>query len=188
MLTNTTTSETLTNGFYYYWGLRLALSNGTNIIGVSHPLTWGRKQIQFPKRCGLWNMEGMGKVQKPSISSVIHHRPNPFQSTSIIVLWWLITISFIKHSEKLISTWTLLNLMRNYVAYLPITLIWRESYTLPDKLGFQDSAAIRSNIIAIPDSYGTAGFMNWAESWCFFQSITLVYGFIGMILRLACRI
>jgi hypothetical protein len=30
--------------------LRLALSNGTNRVGVYHPLTWGRKQIQFPKR------------------------------------------------------------------------------------------------------------------------------------------
>jgi hypothetical protein len=33
--------------------LRLALSNGPKRVGVYHPLTWGRKQIQFPKRCVL---------------------------------------------------------------------------------------------------------------------------------------
>jgi hypothetical protein len=33
--------------------LRLALSKGPNWLGVFLPLTWGRKQIQFPKRCVL---------------------------------------------------------------------------------------------------------------------------------------
>jgi hypothetical protein len=28
-------------------------SKGPNKVGVSPPLTWGRKQIQFPKRCVL---------------------------------------------------------------------------------------------------------------------------------------
>jgi hypothetical protein len=33
--------------------LRLALSNGPPRVGVSHPLTRGRKRIQFLKRCVL---------------------------------------------------------------------------------------------------------------------------------------
>jgi hypothetical protein len=33
--------------------LSLALSNGTSWVGVFQPLTWERKQIQFPKRCVL---------------------------------------------------------------------------------------------------------------------------------------
>jgi hypothetical protein len=31
--------------------VRLDLSNGAHRVRVSHLLTWGRKQIQFPKRC-----------------------------------------------------------------------------------------------------------------------------------------
>jgi hypothetical protein len=51
----------LTNTFPQRWILgnqlviewfRLALSKGPNWV-VSCPLTWGRKQIQFPKRCVL---------------------------------------------------------------------------------------------------------------------------------------
>jgi hypothetical protein len=34
--------------------LRLTLSKGPNRVGVSTPLTWGWKQIQFPKRCVFW--------------------------------------------------------------------------------------------------------------------------------------
>jgi hypothetical protein len=49
--------------------LRLALSNGPNRAGVSLPLTWGREQIQFPKRCVLQcssDYRTIDKVQKPS--------------------------------------------------------------------------------------------------------------------------
>jgi hypothetical protein len=47
----------------------LALSNGPNRMAVSHPLTWGRKQIQLPKRCVLscsLEYRRMDKVQKPN--------------------------------------------------------------------------------------------------------------------------
>jgi hypothetical protein len=36
--------------------LKLALSKGPNKVGVSS-LTWGWKQIRFPKRCVLWILE-----------------------------------------------------------------------------------------------------------------------------------
>jgi hypothetical protein len=54
------------DGFINHY--KLALSNGPNRAGVSCPLTWGRKQIQFPKRCVLLFLEyrTMDKVQKPS--------------------------------------------------------------------------------------------------------------------------
>jgi hypothetical protein len=34
----------------YAYLLRLAISRGSNGVGIS-PLTWGRKQIHFPKPC-----------------------------------------------------------------------------------------------------------------------------------------
>jgi hypothetical protein len=33
--------------------IEVSLSNEPNRVGVSHPLTWGRKQIQLPKCCVL---------------------------------------------------------------------------------------------------------------------------------------
>jgi hypothetical protein len=53
-----------TNLNYSFWG--------TKRVGVS-TVTWGRKQIQFPKHCVL-----MDKVRKPS---VIHNRQNPLEFT-----------------------------------------------------------------------------------------------------------
>jgi hypothetical protein len=47
--------------------LKLALPNGPNRIGISHPLTWGLKQIQFPKRCVLWNTGRWIKSKNPVI-------------------------------------------------------------------------------------------------------------------------
>jgi hypothetical protein len=49
--------------------LRLTLSNGANTAGVSRPLIWGLKQIQFPIRCVLQCSLGfptMDEVQNPS--------------------------------------------------------------------------------------------------------------------------
>jgi hypothetical protein len=51
--------------FQWLW---LAFSIGPNTVGVSQPLTWGRKQIELPKRCVLqcsseyWTVD---KVQNP---------------------------------------------------------------------------------------------------------------------------
>jgi predicted RNA-binding Zn-ribbon protein involved in translation (DUF1610 family) len=45
--------------------LRLALSKGPNWVGVSSPtFTWGRKQIQFPKRRVFWNTGRWKKSRK----------------------------------------------------------------------------------------------------------------------------
>jgi hypothetical protein len=55
---------------YWLFGL-LSLSNGANRVYVSFPFTWGRKQIQFRKRCFLYySLEDRmkEKVQQPSNS------------------------------------------------------------------------------------------------------------------------
>jgi hypothetical protein len=49
-----------------------AISNGRNGVGVSHPITWGRKQIQFPKPF-LQNTERWTK----SYDSVIPQASSP---------------------------------------------------------------------------------------------------------------
>jgi hypothetical protein len=56
---------------------------GTQQSRCLPPFTWGRKQIHFPKRCVFFYLEfrTMDKVQKPSYSSVIHHRQNPTDLT-----------------------------------------------------------------------------------------------------------
>jgi hypothetical protein len=61
--------------------LRLTLCKGAKRTGVSPPLTWGRKQIQFPKGCVLhyWDFRAMGTVQI-STNSVRHHRQDPLYS------------------------------------------------------------------------------------------------------------
>jgi hypothetical protein len=53
-LTDDTCKEFAMKGWSWFvqW-LRLALCKGPNWVGVSCPLTWRRKQIQFPKRCVL---------------------------------------------------------------------------------------------------------------------------------------
>jgi hypothetical protein len=43
--------------------LRLVLSNGPHTVGVSHPLIWGRKQIQFPKLCVVYEGESVNRSQ-----------------------------------------------------------------------------------------------------------------------------
>jgi hypothetical protein len=50
--------------------LRLVLSKGPNWVGVFSHFTWGRKQIQFPKRRVFYSLEyrTMEKVPKPSNS------------------------------------------------------------------------------------------------------------------------
>jgi hypothetical protein len=62
----------ITQGFgiwiYFRW-LRFALSKGPNRVVVSHPLTWGQKQIQFPKCCVMLRSSEYrttDKVQWPS--------------------------------------------------------------------------------------------------------------------------
>jgi hypothetical protein len=51
-----------------HWALRLALPKGPNWVGI-FPLTWGRKQIQFPKRRIFYFLEyqTMRKVKKTVI-------------------------------------------------------------------------------------------------------------------------
>jgi hypothetical protein len=68
---------------YTQW-LRLAVSNGPSRVGVSHPLTRGRKQIQFPKRVILCLVEyqTMDKVQKPSNPECYIPSSEPFR------IWW----------------------------------------------------------------------------------------------------
>jgi hypothetical protein len=53
-------------------------------VGASHPLTWRRKQIQFPKRCVLYNNGRRTKPQNPVIPSVIYHRQNSLESRVLI--------------------------------------------------------------------------------------------------------
>jgi hypothetical protein len=58
---------------YVVQGLRSALSKETNSVRVSHHLIWGRKKIQFPKRCVLLcpkEYRTMEKVQFVEILSV----------------------------------------------------------------------------------------------------------------------
>jgi hypothetical protein len=57
---------------------RLALWKGPSRVDVS-PVTSGRKQIQFPKRCVLWFLDyrTMGKVQKSSNSECYTRYPEP---------------------------------------------------------------------------------------------------------------
>jgi hypothetical protein len=50
--------------------LRLALSKGSNTVGV-FTLTWGRKQIQCPKRSALYcslEYRTLGRIPKPNTS------------------------------------------------------------------------------------------------------------------------
>jgi hypothetical protein len=50
--------------------LRLDLSNGPNRVGVS-PLTWGRKRIQFPKRCVFPQHTGRSTKSKNPIILIL---------------------------------------------------------------------------------------------------------------------
>jgi hypothetical protein len=63
--------------------LRVALSNGPNRVGISHPFTWGRKQIQFPTRCVpsvlFLEHRTMDKVQKPGNSECYTASSEPFR-------------------------------------------------------------------------------------------------------------
>jgi hypothetical protein len=71
----------------------LALSKGPNRIGFS--LTWGRKQIQFPKRrvflSLLFNTRTMDRVRKPNISESYTPSSESYSNLSFIVQWidWL---------------------------------------------------------------------------------------------------
>jgi hypothetical protein len=69
-------------------GLRLALSNGPNRVGVSHHVTRGRKQVQFPtKRCVLKNTVRWIKTKTPVILSVTHHHKTPLESTLLLIMF-----------------------------------------------------------------------------------------------------
>jgi hypothetical protein len=52
------------------------------------PLTWGRKQIQFPKRRVLSNTGRWIKSRNPEIPCVIHHRHNPSETTMFVMYLW----------------------------------------------------------------------------------------------------
>jgi hypothetical protein len=60
---------------------RFALSKGPNRVGASPPFTWGRKQIQFPKRCFLLYLEfqTINEVQNPSTSECYTPSSEPFR-------------------------------------------------------------------------------------------------------------
>jgi hypothetical protein len=64
--------------------LRLALSKGPNWVGVFSPFTWGRKQIQFPKRCVFYSLENrtMGKMSKNPVILCYTPSVNPLESES----------------------------------------------------------------------------------------------------------
>jgi hypothetical protein len=63
-------------------GLRLALSKGSNWVGVFFPLfTWGRKHIQFPQRCAPSNTRQWVKSRNPEIPCVMHHCHNPSKTS-----------------------------------------------------------------------------------------------------------
>lgn len=55
--------------------LRLGLSNGPNRVGVPHPLTCGRKQIQIVSNTRWWI-----RSKNSVTASVIHHRQNRLES------------------------------------------------------------------------------------------------------------
>jgi hypothetical protein len=85
------------------------LFNGTNRIGSSNPLTWGWKQIQFPKRCALYcsvEYQTMDKYKNPVNSSAVHHRQKAVESTNrkskikvidlfvVCDIWWAIFLNY----------------------------------------------------------------------------------------------
>jgi hypothetical protein len=58
-----------------------ALSKGPNWVGVFSPtFTWGRQQIQFPKRRVLQNTRRWKKSKNPVILCVMHHRQHHWES------------------------------------------------------------------------------------------------------------
>jgi hypothetical protein len=70
--------------------LRLAISNGPNRLGVSCPLTWRRKQIQFPKHRVIWRTGWWIKFNNSVIRSGIHQSQNPLESKychALMVHW-----------------------------------------------------------------------------------------------------
>jgi hypothetical protein len=52
---------------------RLALSNVPNWVGTSHFLTWGRKQIHFPKSCTLRNIRRWTEYKNSVVLNVTLH-------------------------------------------------------------------------------------------------------------------
>jgi hypothetical protein len=72
--------------------LRLTFSKASNRVGVS-PLTWKRKQIQFPKRCVFYFLEyrTMDEVRKPSYSEYYTPSSEHFR----IYLLYIYTISVV---------------------------------------------------------------------------------------------
>jgi hypothetical protein len=84
--------------------LRLALSNGPNRIGI--PLhSWGRKQIQFPKRNVFCNRT-IDTVQKPSNSKYmvkVCHRDNKLFDDHIYCSdWTLFSATCFSHHQAVI--------------------------------------------------------------------------------------
>jgi hypothetical protein len=71
------------SGILKNWS-RLSPSNGPNKVGASHPFTWERKQIQFPKRFVLYNT---GRWTK-SINSVIPTHTHTHTCVYVFSVQW----------------------------------------------------------------------------------------------------
>jgi hypothetical protein len=60
---------------------------GSNRVGASHPLIWGHKLTQLPKRCVLYNTEGLTKPKSQIFRSVARRQklqnPETIHSTSL---------------------------------------------------------------------------------------------------------
>jgi hypothetical protein len=70
--------------------LRPALSNGPNWVGLSCQSTWGRRQIQSPKRCGLLSStyKTMDRVQNKPNSRVQHTSSSESFQVYLFVTTW----------------------------------------------------------------------------------------------------
>jgi hypothetical protein len=72
--------------------LRLALSNGPNRVGVSHPHIWIRKQIQFPWRCVLWTRGRRTKYKPPGIPTERKRSSRELRKTWVDKFEWILKI------------------------------------------------------------------------------------------------
>jgi hypothetical protein len=104
---------------------RLTLSTGCNRAGVSHSLTWGRKQIQFPKHCVLLRLLEsltMDEVQKPN-------NPKCYTPSSEPLRIYL--------QKKIFSSLLILPYLHSCARGLFIPAhIWEQGVTVPHRLHF----------------------------------------------------
>jgi hypothetical protein len=67
---------------FKYWNTPL---NGTNRTGVSHSLTWRRKQIQLSKRCVIWIS---GRFVEPKHAAILKNQITEDLATLVGLAWF----------------------------------------------------------------------------------------------------